>query len=46
MVRSLGIGGASGLGSIIYALTTISKCLHDDELLADAPGRRSYLATI
>ena len=36
MVRSLGIGGASGLGSIIYALTTISKCLHDDELLADA----------
>ena len=38
MARSLGIGGASGLGSIVYALTTISKFLHDDELLADALG--------
>ena len=38
MARSLGIGGASGLGSIVYALTTISKFLHDNELLADALG--------
>ena len=36
VVRSLGIGGATGLGSIVYALTVMSKCLHDDELLADA----------
>jgi type 2 lantibiotic biosynthesis protein LanM len=36
MARSLGIGGATGLGSIVYALTLMSKCLHDDELLADA----------
>ena len=36
MARSLGIGGATGLGSIVYALTVISKCLHDDGLLADA----------
>jgi type 2 lantibiotic biosynthesis protein LanM len=36
VVRSLGIGGATGLGSIVYALTLMSKCLHDDELLADA----------
>jgi type 2 lantibiotic biosynthesis protein LanM len=34
--RSLGIGGASGLGSIVYALTVMSKCLGDDDLLVDA----------
>ena len=36
MARALGIGGATGLGSIVYALTVMSKCLHDDGLLADA----------
>ena len=36
MARSLGIGGATGLGSIVYALAVISKFLHDDDLLADA----------
>jgi type 2 lantibiotic biosynthesis protein LanM len=36
MARSLGIGGAAGLGSIVYALTVMSKCLNDDSLLADA----------
>ena len=36
MARSLGVGGATGLGSIVYALTVMSKCLRDDELLADA----------
>ena len=36
MARSLGIGGATGLGSIVYALTVMSKCLHDEALLADA----------
>ena len=36
MARSLGVGGASGLGSVVYALTVMSKCLHDDDLLADA----------
>jgi type 2 lantibiotic biosynthesis protein LanM len=36
MARSLGIGGATGLGSIVYALTIMSKYLHDNELLADA----------
>jgi type 2 lantibiotic biosynthesis protein LanM len=36
MARSLGIGGASGLGSIVYALTVISQLLRDDDLLADA----------
>lgn len=34
--RSLGIGGAIGLGSIVYALTVIAKSLQDDRLLADA----------
>jgi type 2 lantibiotic biosynthesis protein LanM len=34
--RSLGIGGATGLGSIVYALAVMSKLLGDDGLLADA----------
>jgi lantibiotic modifying enzyme len=36
MARSLGIGGAMGLGSIVYALTVMSKCLHRNDLLDDA----------
>jgi type 2 lantibiotic biosynthesis protein LanM len=36
LARSMGIGGAAGLGSIVYALTVISKSLRDDALLADA----------
>ncbi len=36
MARSLGIGGATGLGSIVYALAATAKCLGDAELLADA----------
>ncbi len=34
--RSIGIGGASGVGSVIYALATISQLLNDPELLEDA----------
>ena len=34
--RSLGIGGATGLGSVVYALTVISRSLGDADLLADA----------
>ena len=34
--RGLGIGGASGLGSIVYALTVISELLADPALLQDA----------
>jgi type 2 lantibiotic biosynthesis protein LanM len=36
LARSLGIGGAAGLGSIVYALTAMAKSLDDDGLLADA----------
>jgi type 2 lantibiotic biosynthesis protein LanM len=36
MARALGIGGATGLGSIVYALAVTAKCLRDDGLLADA----------
>ena len=36
MARSMGIGGATGLGSVVYALTVMSKSLRDDGLLADA----------
>jgi type 2 lantibiotic biosynthesis protein LanM len=34
--RSLGIGGACGLGSIVYALTVISELLGEPDLLQDA----------
>ena len=34
--RALGLGGALGLGSIVYALTVVSELLRDDALLADA----------
>ena len=36
MARTMGIGGAVGLGSIVYAMSVMSKCLDDDSLLADA----------
>jgi len=36
MARALGLGGAVGLGSIVYALAVMAKCLRDDDLLADA----------
>ncbi len=36
MARSLGTGGAAGLGSIVYAFAVMAKCLRDDDLLADA----------
>jgi len=36
LARSLGIGGATGLGSIVYALAVMSQFLHDDDLLMDA----------
>jgi class II lanthipeptide synthase len=36
MSRALGVGGAVGLGSIVYALSVMAKCLQDDGLLADA----------
>lgn len=35
-VRSLGIGGATGLGSLIYALAVISKNLGQSDILSDA----------
>lgn len=36
LVRALGIGGGSGLGSIVYAFSVTSELLSDSELLADA----------
>ncbi len=36
IARSLGIGGACGLGSIVYAFALMADLLHDKELLADA----------
>jgi type 2 lantibiotic biosynthesis protein LanM len=34
--RALGTGGATGLGSIVYAFAVIARLLNDDALLADA----------
>jgi lantibiotic modifying enzyme len=36
MARSFGVGGATGLGSIVYPLTVMSKLLGDERLLEDA----------
>ena len=36
MARSLGVGGALGLGSIVYALCVMSRCMKTSDLLADA----------
>ena len=36
MARSLGAGGATGLGSIVYSFAVTSKLLDSDDLLADA----------
>ena len=36
MARSLGIGGAGGLGSIVYALTLLAKFTDNEALLRDA----------
>jgi type 2 lantibiotic biosynthesis protein LanM len=36
MARSVGVGGAAGLGSIVYALSVMSNFLGCDDLLADA----------
>ena len=38
MGRVMGIGGATGLGSVIYGLSCISRLLDDDELIEDALG--------
>jgi len=36
LARALGVGGATGLGSIVYALAVIANSLCDNDLLADA----------
>ena len=36
LARSLGLGGGTGLGAVVYALSVVSNLLNDDELLADA----------
>jgi type 2 lantibiotic biosynthesis protein LanM len=36
LARALGIGAATGLGSIVYALAVVAKCLDDGDLLANA----------
>ena len=36
LARALGIGGATGLGSVVYAFAVIAKCLGDNALLEEA----------
>jgi type 2 lantibiotic biosynthesis protein LanM len=38
LARALGLGAATGLGSVVYALAVIAKCLDRADLLADALG--------
>jgi lantibiotic modifying enzyme len=44
MGRVAGIGGATGVGSIIYGLTCISRFLDDDRLIEDALGAAKLLS--
>jgi type 2 lantibiotic biosynthesis protein LanM len=41
--RALGVGGAIGLGSIVYALSVIARSLRDDSLLADAQAASALM---
>jgi lantibiotic modifying enzyme len=43
VARALGLGGATGLGSIVYALTLMGKFLGDEALLADALATANLL---
>jgi type 2 lantibiotic biosynthesis protein LanM len=43
MARALGIGGAVGIGSIVYSLTAIAKLLRDDDILTDAHGAAALI---
>ncbi|MBI5321457.1 type 2 lanthipeptide synthetase LanM family protein [Bradyrhizobium sp.] len=36
MARSLGVGGGTGLGSVVHALALLAEFLGDDDILADA----------
>jgi type 2 lantibiotic biosynthesis protein LanM len=36
VARTLGIGGALGMGSVVYGLATVATLLGDDEILGDA----------
>ena len=41
--RALGIGGATGMGSVIYALVTMAHLLQNDSLLTDARHAASLI---
>jgi type 2 lantibiotic biosynthesis protein LanM len=43
LARALGIGGATGMGSIVYALTVMSRLLDDEALRADAETAASLM---
>ncbi len=43
IARSSGIGGAIGLGSIVYALTLMAKFIQKKELLADAEAAAALM---
>lgn len=43
LAKKIGIGGATGLGSIIYALVRISQFLNEPDLLQDAKQAASLL---
>ena len=44
LARLLGVGGATGLGSVVYALTVTASLLADESLLADAERAAELLS--
>lgn len=43
LARQLGLGGAAGLGSLVYVLTRISRLLSEPALLADAQATAALI---
>src|ERR1019366_798620 len=45
VARALGIGGATGMGSVVYAFTVLSELLNNRDLLADAGNAASLFTS-
>jgi type 2 lantibiotic biosynthesis protein LanM len=43
--RALGVGGSTGLGSVVYAFTVLSELLDNSDLLADAKNAASLFTS-
>jgi type 2 lantibiotic biosynthesis protein LanM len=43
--RALGVGGSTGLGSVVYAFTVMSELLNNSDLIADAKNAASMFTS-